>query len=99
VRSFQAAAAASNATAAGAAAAQQGTPPLAGPQPSASSGNASTSEQSIAIGALIASSVKLGADLAASGHAVSLAADERVGAHPPHNDTHHHMVQQHMLLH
>ncbi len=31
-----------------------------------------------AIGNLVASSVQLGADLAASGHAVSLAADEKV---------------------
>ena len=34
--------------------------------------------ESKAIGSLVASSVQLGADLAASGHAVSLAADERV---------------------
>ena len=33
-----------------------------------------------AIGSLVASSVQLGADLAASGHAVSLAADERVSS-------------------
>lgn len=34
--------------------------------------------ESKAIGNLVAGSVQLGADLAASGHAVSLAADERV---------------------
>lgn len=34
-----------------------------------------------AIGNLVANSIKLGSDLAASGHAVSLAADERVCAH------------------
>lgn len=33
-----------------------------------------------AIGSLVASSVQLGADLAASGHAVSLAAEERVSS-------------------
>ena len=55
----------------------------AGAQPGAPAGggNATAMEQSRAIGNLVASSVQLGADLAASGHAVSLAAQERVG-HP-----------------
>ena len=68
-RSFQAAvAAAANATAAD----QQQQ------QPAAQAANATSMPQSKAIGNLIASSVQLGADLAASGHAVSLAAQDRV---------------------